>query len=81
MLIQSINNDCSTLWRIQSLVRDIKILASQFHSISFKHIWREANFAANATTNLGHTALIASWTANFPDTINKLKPLVLIVAV
>ena len=60
ILIDNINNKCSVPWKIQTLVRDIKILASKFHNIKFNHVWRETNFAADAVANLGHSIPVAS---------------------
>ena len=33
---------------------DIRNLATSFHSITFRHVFREANFVADAIANLGH---------------------------
>jgi hypothetical protein len=36
-------------------MKDVHSLAMQFESISFSHIYREANFAADAAASLGHS--------------------------
>lgn len=54
ILLDSINGVSQVPWRIKFLVQDIQQLTSSFNSISFKHIHREANFVANASTHYGH---------------------------
>ncbi|KAL6198986.1 hypothetical protein ACLB2K_028774 [Fragaria x ananassa] len=54
MVINAVNEKISPPWRIQQIVQDIKKIAQDFSTISFKHIYREANFAADAIANTGH---------------------------
>lgn len=37
------------------IVEDNKLVAAQFLSISFRHVFREVNFVADAITHLGHS--------------------------
>ena len=60
ILIDSINKKCNIPWRIHSLVKDIWMLASNFATISFHHILREANFAADAVANFDNNFTSAS---------------------
>ncbi|KAL6203285.1 hypothetical protein ACLB2K_026985 [Fragaria x ananassa] len=58
LLLDALNalNDRSQIpWRLKVLVRDIQALSSHFQSISFKHVWREANFLADSLAKLGHS--------------------------
>ncbi|XP_004308642.1 PREDICTED: putative ribonuclease H protein At1g65750-like [Fragaria vesca subsp. vesca] len=41
-------------WRIHQIVDDIRKIAESFSSISFHHVYREANFAADAVVSYGH---------------------------
>ena len=71
ILIDCINNKGSIPWKISSIVRDIKILASSFNQISFIHIWREANFGADAVANIGHSRDVSAWTENLPEKVSR----------
>ena len=48
---------------------------SKVHHISsqskFSHVWREANFVADAIAHVGHSVDTASWIENFPPSVNK----------
>ncbi|KAL6227690.1 hypothetical protein ACLB2K_001647 [Fragaria x ananassa] len=55
IIIDAVNGKISTPWRLQQIIEDIKNLAQEFQEISFNHIYREANFAADATASLGHS--------------------------
>ena len=70
-LIDAINGKCKIPWRIRSVINDIKNLATQFDSISFQHIWREANFSADALAHIGHNVEVESWSSNFPEVVLK----------
>ena len=54
LVIDCINQKCFTPWRLKSLMKDITSIASNFEAISFHHIYREANFTADAVTSIGH---------------------------
>ncbi|KAL6218551.1 hypothetical protein ACLB2K_011761 [Fragaria x ananassa] len=55
IIIDAVNGKISAPWRLQQIIEDIKNLAQEFQEISFNHIYREANFAADATTSLRHS--------------------------
>jgi len=42
-------------------LHDIANLASKLNHLSFKQIWREANFVVKSFTNLGHSTPISNW--------------------
>ncbi|KAL6211510.1 hypothetical protein ACLB2K_016734 [Fragaria x ananassa] len=54
LVINCIKGNFKCPWRLLQLVQDIKSIAGSFQSIAFHHVLREANFPANALTNLGH---------------------------
>ncbi|XP_068323190.1 uncharacterized protein [Pyrus communis] len=54
IVIEAILRKCNVLWRIRAIIEDLKWLASSFESISWNHIYREANFVAYAITSYGH---------------------------
>ncbi|KAL6180294.1 hypothetical protein ACLB2K_046958 [Fragaria x ananassa] len=41
-------------WKLFQIMQDIRTIATFFECISFHHVLHEANFVANALTNLGH---------------------------
>lgn len=55
LLIDCINGSSTIPWRISTFVNDIKRLVHAFSFISFTHVFREANFVADALANLGHS--------------------------
>ncbi|XP_004309343.1 PREDICTED: uncharacterized protein LOC101295189, partial [Fragaria vesca subsp. vesca] len=54
LVIDAVNGIAASPWRILKLVQEIRCLRNSFDFISFKHIFREANFVANAVANVGH---------------------------
>lgn len=60
ILIDNINEKWAIPWHRKSLVQDIKATANDFIFISFKHIYREANFVAYKITHLGHSVSSSS---------------------
>ena len=71
ILIDCINNKCDTPWRIKTLVEDIKTIAANISKIDFRHVWREANFTADAVGQAGHSTNVASWSSMLPPLIAK----------
>ena len=59
LIIDCVLKNCSVPWRLKTLVKDIRWLASQFQEIQFSHILREANFTADAIANIGHSSMAA----------------------
>ncbi|KAL6129923.1 hypothetical protein ACLB2K_068305 [Fragaria x ananassa] len=59
LIIDIVNGVCDPSWRLLKVVKDIKLLSCYFESIRFKHVFREANFVANALANLGHRVEIS----------------------
>ena len=63
LVIGAILGKMRTPWKLLSLISDIRDLASGFESITFKHIYREANFVADDIAKLGHDCNRSlSWT-------------------
>ncbi|KAL6219372.1 hypothetical protein ACLB2K_007131 [Fragaria x ananassa] len=54
LVIEVVNGQIDPSWRLIKLVQDIRRLATSFDFISFRHVFREANFVADAIANLGH---------------------------
>ncbi|KAL6207693.1 hypothetical protein ACLB2K_018647 [Fragaria x ananassa] len=54
LVIDAVNGIAASPWRILKLVQEIRCLRNSFDFISFKHIFRETNFVANAVANVGH---------------------------
>ncbi|BFG41450.1 hypothetical protein CerSpe_277240 [Prunus speciosa] len=54
LIIDCVNNVVSIPWSISLLVQDIRVMSYYFEEISFQHIFREANFTADAVASLGH---------------------------
>ncbi|KAL6178335.1 hypothetical protein ACLB2K_049853 [Fragaria x ananassa] len=54
MVIDAINERISTRWRLLKIIQDIRMITRSFNTISFKHIFREANFVVDAITHEGH---------------------------
>ena len=52
ILIDSVNRKSNTPWRIKYIVEDIWSMSVHFSNITFAHIWREANFVADAVVNV-----------------------------
>nr|XP_011464636.1 PREDICTED: uncharacterized protein LOC105351567 [Fragaria vesca subsp. vesca] len=54
-------------WRIKRIVYDIITLSAQFHSVFFKHVWREANFLADNFAKLEHSITSPQlWVSSLP---------------
>ncbi|XP_061999450.1 uncharacterized protein LOC133716811 [Rosa rugosa] len=69
LIFNCINRACASPWRIRSLISDIIWLAAKFEVISFSHIFREANFVADAITSTGHNLSHPKiWLGSIPDT-------------
>lgn len=65
IMINCINSDYSTPWRIKSIIADIRSFSSYFEVIIFKYIFKEANFATDRLANMGHKISSSySWTRN-----------------
>ncbi|KAL6190194.1 hypothetical protein ACLB2K_036592 [Fragaria x ananassa] len=54
LVIDAVNGVSTPPWRLLKLIQDIKTLSNSFEFVCFKHVFREANFVANALANLGH---------------------------
>ena len=54
LVINSVLEKCSVPWQIDHLIRDIRVLLGSFSSWTIRHIYREANQAADWVANVGH---------------------------
>ncbi|KAL6225769.1 hypothetical protein ACLB2K_004618 [Fragaria x ananassa] len=67
LVIDGINGTSDPPWRLLRLFHDIRKLSYSFEAISFKRVFREANFVANSLANLGHKVESHSiWEDNVP---------------
>ncbi|KAH0989499.1 hypothetical protein GBA52_000982 [Prunus armeniaca] len=67
LIINCVNKKAVALWSINLLIKDIALLSSFFESCSFSHVFREANFTADAVTSLGHGISPSKlWEAGLP---------------
>lgn len=71
MLIDSINGKSCIPCCIHILVRDIHHLATKCSAVSFHHIFREANFVADAVATAGHSVSNATWLHTLPSTASQ----------
>jgi ribonuclease HI len=70
LIIDCVLNKCSVPWRLKMVIKDIQWLATQFQAIQFAHIFREANFTADALANLGHhPSSVGSWDRYLPVSV------------
>ncbi|KAI5321817.1 hypothetical protein L3X38_030889 [Prunus dulcis] len=53
-IINCVNQKALTLWSINLLIKDIVLISSFCDSWSVSHVFREANFTADAIASLGH---------------------------
>ncbi|XP_004301189.1 PREDICTED: uncharacterized protein LOC101298028 [Fragaria vesca subsp. vesca] len=56
LVIDCIKGTCATPGRLKKMVQDIKQICKYFESCCFQHVFREANFSADALANLDHTS-------------------------
>ncbi|XP_021826692.1 uncharacterized protein LOC110767455 [Prunus avium] len=54
LIIDSILKKASPPWSIQLIIQDIWSLSSSVNSVRFQHVFREANFTADAVAKLEH---------------------------
>ena len=53
LIIQVVQDVWTPHWHLKPIIEDIKWLASEFQHISWKHIYRDANFMADALAHVG----------------------------
>ncbi|KAL6181324.1 hypothetical protein ACLB2K_047979 [Fragaria x ananassa] len=67
VVIDAINERISTRWRLLKIIQDFRMIARSFNTISFKHIFRYANFVADAITHEGHLLPNGrTWMGSYP---------------
>ncbi|KAL6176330.1 hypothetical protein ACLB2K_052964 [Fragaria x ananassa] len=54
LVINAVNGVSTPSWRLLKLIQDIKTLSNSFEFVCFKHVFREANFVANALASIGY---------------------------
>ncbi|KAL6133943.1 hypothetical protein ACLB2K_066176 [Fragaria x ananassa] len=54
LVIDAISGVSASPWRLLSLIQHMRHLRNSFEFISFKHVFKEANYVANTLANLGH---------------------------
>lgn len=70
LIIDCVLNKCSIPWRLKMVIRDIQWLATKFQDIQFVHIFKEANFTADALANLGHHPhSVGTWDSHLPTSV------------
>ena len=53
LVIQAVLDRCATPWNLVPIIEDIKWTVINFACIDWKHIFREANFVADAFSHQG----------------------------
>ncbi|XP_050111756.1 uncharacterized protein LOC126590312 [Malus sylvestris] len=53
LVIDAVCSACDVPWNLRSIIEDIRWCATFFHDIKWRHIFREANFVADAITFVG----------------------------
>lgn len=70
ILIDCINKKIGIPWKIKPIIEDIWSLVPYFSSISFHHVWREANFAADAIADsVFDDGQALSWSTSYPVSV------------
>ena len=54
MVIEAVRCSYQFSWRLRTILANIRWLADSFEDISWKHVFREANFLVDAITSVGH---------------------------
>ncbi|XP_056690427.1 uncharacterized protein [Spinacia oleracea] len=54
LVINSLKGIWTPPWKLQNIIQDSRTLLQHFHSTHIKHIFREANRAADWIANVGH---------------------------
>lgn len=55
LIIDCVNNNYNTPWRLKTVIWDILHLRPFFEEIIFTHVFREANFMIDALANLSNS--------------------------
>ncbi|XP_062020921.1 uncharacterized protein LOC133737369 [Rosa rugosa] len=72
LVIDAVNGVSHPPWKLRKIITDIRSLVASFSTITFKHVFRKANFAADSVTKLGHTSSDRIWWVNcFPPTVSR----------
>ena len=66
LVIDAVNGVSAPPWRLKKIIEDIRMLAQDLEAIHFKHIFREANFVADAIADLGHNCSAVTWHDGVP---------------
>ena len=66
LVIDAVNGVSAPPWRLKKIIEDIRMLAQDFEVVQFKHIFREANFVADAIADLGHNCSFSTWHDGVP---------------
>ncbi|XP_068344178.1 uncharacterized protein [Pyrus communis] len=53
LIIEAMQGHWGIPWRVSSIINDIRILAQSFSQVDWKHIFREADFIADALAHIG----------------------------
>lgn len=68
LVIDVIEGRSGIPWTIKNNIMDIRSLATIFQIISWKHVFREANFLAHAITSVGFSSPnILIWDCTIPS--------------
>ncbi|KAB2613285.1 hypothetical protein D8674_035601 [Pyrus ussuriensis x Pyrus communis] len=53
LIIEAVQGTSSVLWRVKTIIDDIKLIAGSFDLISWNHVYQKANFVVNVVTDVG----------------------------
>jgi len=55
IIIGALKREIEIPWQIQNVIKDIHVMISQAGQVKIRHIYREANMAANWLSKYGHS--------------------------
>lgn len=53
LVIDAVRGSCDAPWNLRSIIEDIRWCVGFFHDIKWRHIFKEANFVADAIASVG----------------------------
>ena len=60
LVIDAVNGVSAPPWRLKKIIEDISILVQDLEAVQFNHIFREANFVADAIADFCHNCNVTT---------------------